>query len=110
MDAPLSIYIPLRFMDHAGRAEHNGRVYNFRTSEAAAKFLNRVTRRSGIGSTRASDVHKPAQRTGDRPECIRRLDVKAALSVERTPPPDGNRPSPALRIVRAADEAAELAA
>jgi hypothetical protein len=100
------------FAQHAAPVEHNGVVRHFRTTEGADRFLALVGKLSTVrdertvGTTRAQDVHKPAQRIGDRPECIRRLDVKAALTVISTPPPDGTRPTPALRIVGAADERA----
>jgi hypothetical protein len=99
------------FAQHVAAVEHNGQRYTFRTPEGAERFLSLVGKRPivkelTIGSTRAQDVHKPAQRIGDRPECIRRLDVKAALTVITTPPPDGTRPTPALRIVGAAEDRA----
>jgi hypothetical protein len=86
------------FTEHAAPVLHNGVVRTFRTTEGADRFLAAVGKRSTVGklptvcSTRASDVHKPSQRTGDRPECIRRLDVKSQLQVIRCEPPPNHYP------------------
>lgn len=82
-------------------------VYTFMTIEAAERFAA-VASKPGPKRTPASAVHLPARRLGPLPVCLIRATVKQGLKVDRTPPPDGHRPTPALRIIRAAEsEAAE---
>jgi hypothetical protein len=79
-----------------------GVVYHFRTIEAAERFKARIGANLPAWQrlrTPASAVHQRAYRLGPLPTCIVRATLKQGLTVERTPPPDRNRPSPALRIV-----------
>lgn len=92
MNAPINIYVPIQFNDHYGMAEHNGRVYNFRSSEAAAKFLAQVSKRQR-SAPHARDCHKPALRVpSSPPECIRRELVKEQLQVLKSSPPPSSKP------------------